>query len=103
MKYDRNTILASHELGHRYYLSDLIGPWADTDFESSLIERCKNAWSKPLQDLSSAELATLLQQRIAVTYLLPLARKRLKDRIEDGTEMYEGELEAAIEHASYPA
>jgi len=81
-------------------LSDLKGTWVDCDWESALIERCKNAWSKPLRDLSREELATLLRQRIAVEHLLPIAKKRLEDGIDDNTESYEGELNAAIEYAS---
>ncbi len=84
-------------------LSDLIGPWVDSDWNTGLIERCKNAWSKPLRDLSREELATLLRQRIAVKHLLPIARKSLEDGIDDDTEMFDGELQEAIEYASTAA
>ena len=84
-------------------LSDLVGPWVDPDWNSGLIERCKSAWSKPLRDLSREELSTLLRQRIAVQHLLPIAKKRLEDGIDDDTEMYSGELQAAIEYASNAA
>jgi hypothetical protein len=78
-------------------LANLLGPWVDSDLTSGLVERCKNAWSKPLRDLSREELATLLRQRLAVEHLLPIAKKRLDDGIDDHTEMYDGELESAIE------
>jgi hypothetical protein len=84
-------------------LSDLLGPWIDSDWNSGLNARCKNAWSKPLRDLSREELATLLRQRIAVEHLLPIAKKRLEDGIDDDTEMFDGELQEAIEHASHAA
>ena len=84
-------------------LSDLIGPWIDSDWNTGLIERCKNTWSKPLRDLSREELATLLRQRIAVEHLLPIATKRLEDGIDDETEMFDGELQEAIEYASNAA
>ena len=84
-------------------LSDLLGPWIDSDRNTGLIERCKNAWSKPLRDLSREELATLLRQRIAVEHLLPIAKKRLKDGIDDDTEMFDGELQEAVEYASHAA
>jgi hypothetical protein len=84
-------------------LSELLGPWVGSDWNTGLIERCKNAWSKPLRDLSREELATLLRQRIAVEHLLPIAKKRLEDCIDDDTEMYDGELEGAIEYASNAA
>lgn len=80
-------------------IADLLGPWIEPDWNSGLIDRCRTAWNKPLRDLSNEELTTLLRQRIAVEHILPLARKRVEDGVEDDTEMYEGELEAAIEYA----
>ena len=80
-------------------IADLLGPWVEPDWDSGLIERCRTAWNKPLRELSNEELATLLRQRIAVEHILPFARKRFEDGISDNTEMYEGELEAAIEYA----
>lgn len=84
-------------------IADLLGPWIQPDLDSGLIERCRIAWSKPLRDLSREELATLLRQRIAVEHLLPIARQRLQHDTDDDTEMYEGELESAIEYASHAA
>lgn len=81
-------------------VADILGPWVEPNWDSSLIDRCKRAWSKPLQDLSREELATLLRQRIAGEHVLPVARQRVQNGIDDDTEMYDGELEAAIEHAS---
>jgi len=81
-------------------LSDLEGAWMDCDWESGLVKRCKSAWSKPLRDLSREDLAIFLRQHIAVEHLLPIAKKRLEEGIDDNTEMYEGELSAAIEYAS---
>jgi hypothetical protein len=84
-------------------IADLLGPWVEPDWDSGLIERCRQAWSKPLRDLSREELATLLRQRIAVEHVLPIAKRRVHDGIDDDTEMYDGELEAAIEYASHVA
>jgi hypothetical protein len=81
-------------------IANMLGPWIDPEWESGLIERCKKAWNKPLKELSNEELATLLRQRVAVQYLLPIAKKRIDDDVDDDTEMYDGELEAAIEYAS---
>jgi hypothetical protein len=50
--------------------------------------------------LSNEELATLLRQRVAVEHILPIAKKRVEDNADDDTEMYDGELKAAIEHSS---
>ena len=53
---------------------------------------------RPVQE--GLEQATLLRQRMAVDHVLPIAKRRLQDSLEDDTEMYDGELEAAIEYAS---
>lgn len=84
-------------------VADLIGPWVETDWDSSLIERCRNAWNKPVRDLTNQELATLLRQRFAVEHLLPIASKRLQDGFDDDTEFFDGELQSAVEYASKAA
>jgi hypothetical protein len=84
-------------------VADIVGPWEEPNWDSGLIDRCRGAWDKPIRNLSREELATLLRQRIAVEHLLPTARGKLLSGTDDGTEMYEGELEAAIEDASRPA
>ncbi len=81
-------------------VADLLGPWVEPDWDSGLIARCREAWNKPLRDLSREELATLLRQRYAVEHLLSVAKKRLADGIEDDTEMFDGELREAVEYAS---
>jgi hypothetical protein len=81
-------------------IADLLGSWVQPDWDSGLVERMRIAWSKPLLKLSREELATFLRQRIAVEHLLPIARQRLLHDADDDTEMTEGELERAIEHAS---
>jgi hypothetical protein len=80
-------------------VADLVGPWVDPNSESGLVDRCRKAWSKPLRDLSNEELATFLRQRIAVEHILPIAKKRVEENVDDDTEMYTGE-KAAIEYAS---
>ena len=81
-------------------VAEILGPWVEPSFDSGLIVRCRSAWNKPLRDLSREELATLLRQRIAVEHVLPVARMRVQSGMDDDSEMYEGELEAAIEVAS---
>jgi hypothetical protein len=81
-------------------IADILGPWIEPDWDSGLIDRLREAWNKPLQDLSREELATLLRQRYAVEKILPVARKKLADGIDDETEIFDGELHEAIEDAS---
>lgn len=81
-------------------VADILGPWVESEWDSGLIARCRAAWNKPLRDLSRQELATFLRQRIAVEDVLPIAQKRLADGIDDETELFEGELQEAIEYAN---
>ena len=83
-------------------IADLLGPWVEPDWDSGLIARCREAWNKPLRDLSREELATLLRQRYAIEHLLPIAKKRLAES-DDDTEMFDGELAEAIEYATKAA
>ena len=78
-------------------VAEILGPWIDPDWDSGLVDWCRNAWSKPLRELTNQELATMLRQRIAVAHILPIATERVEDRINDDTEIYEGELKDAIE------
>jgi hypothetical protein len=83
-------------------VADILGKWIEPDWDSGLIARCREAWNKPLRDLSREELATLLRQRIAVSYLIPIAKRRLEDKTDDDSELFAGELVEAIDYASRP-
>ncbi len=76
--------------------ADIEGRWVEPDFESGLIVRCREAWHKPLMELTNNELATFLRQQIAVEHVLPLAIQRVKDNFVDDTELFDGELATAI-------
>ena len=77
-------------------VADVVGPWADSDFESGLIGRCRRYWSVPVIELPNEMLATFLRQRIALQLVVPEARKRLEAGTDDGSEFYDGELEEAL-------
>jgi hypothetical protein len=77
-------------------LAEVIGPWKESQFESGLIARVRACWTKPACELTNEELATCLRQKLAVDVLLPVAEKRIEDGYDDDTELYEGELLAAI-------
>jgi hypothetical protein len=77
-------------------VSDVLGPWKDPDFNSGLIERCKNNWCVPVSDLTNQVLATYLRQDIAVEIMIPEARKRVEVGIDDDSELYDGELSEAL-------
>lgn len=80
-------------------LAQILGPWQEPDFESGLIERCRNAWDKPLDMLSNLEVVTFLQQDLAIDHVIPLAKKRLQDAVDDNSEMFEGQLAKALADA----
>ena len=83
-------------------VADFLGPWVEPDFKSSLIARCREAWNRPFRDLSRLELATLIEQKFVVEHVLPVARKKLQEA-DDDTEMFDGQLAEAIEHANKAA
>ena len=73
-------------------LTEIVSPWEEPEFDSGLIARCRKAWKKPIESLSREELATLLRQKIAV-------EQQKIEAIDDDSEIYDGELSAAIDHA----
>jgi hypothetical protein len=75
---------------------DICGEWKDPGFSSSLIERCKAAWNKPLSRLTNAEVASFLREKVALDYILPIARERIDIGFDDETELYIGELEETV-------
>lgn len=80
-------------------LAQLLGPWQQPNFESGLIARCRNAWDKPLDSFSNLELVICLQQDLAVDHVIPVAKKRLQDAVDDDSEMFEGQLAEAVTDA----
>jgi CDI immunity proteins len=83
-------------------VADVAGPWVEPDFRSGLIERCKRYWNVPIAELPNEILATYLRQQIALRLVIPEARKRLQTGMDDGSEMYEGELAKALAEADHP-
>lgn len=77
-------------------LAEIVGPWRDPAHESGLIVRIREAWDKPVETLTNHELATCLRQKIAIDHLLPIAKKRAADGIDDGTEVDDAELVEAV-------
>ncbi len=82
--------------------ADFYGPWADPDWESGLIDCVRQYWCVPIADLPDAVLAQFLRQRIAAGPVLCEARRRLAAGGPDDSELYDGELAAAVEAAGAP-
>lgn len=77
-------------------MQEILGDWVDPSFESSLITRCREAWKKPLQELTNKELATFLRQNMGVEFLTPIAQDRLDKCFDDDTEIADDELQLAL-------
>ena len=80
-------------------IADIEGPWADPDFESGLINRCRRNWNTPVSELSNKVLATFLRQRFGLEIAIPDAHRRITSGYDDDSELYEGELAAALRDA----
>lgn len=81
-------------------VADVEGPWVDPNFDSGLIERCKRGWNTPVGELTNELLATYLRQKIALSLVVPEARRRIAANFVDDTEMYDEELENALKAAT---
>jgi hypothetical protein len=79
--------------------AEIHGPLVDPGWDSSLIDRARRYWSVPIADLPDAALALFLRQGIAVAPVLAEARRRLSGGKPDDSELYDGELAAAVEAA----
>jgi hypothetical protein len=77
-------------------VADVEGPWIAPDFDSGLIQRCKASWHTPISELTNEILATFLSQELALSIVLPEARKRVATNYVDNTELYEEQLIEAL-------
>ena len=55
------------------------GIWRAPETESSLVLRCHAAHEKPIDKLTELELATFLEQKIGLKWILPQAMKQLAE------------------------
>jgi hypothetical protein len=81
-------------------VADVEGPWVAPNFESGLIERCRRGWNTPVVELTNELLATYLRQKIALSLVVPEARRRIAAGHEDDTELYDQELQEALQAAT---
>jgi len=81
-------------------IEEILGPWEDPEFDSSLIQRCREAWSKPIKELTNQEISTFLRQKMVIEAIAPIAKERIASGVEDGTEAWDNELQQALDHAS---
>ncbi|WP_141753251.1 hypothetical protein [Duganella sp. HH101] len=77
-------------------VADIVGPWVEPAFNSSLIERCRDNWSAPVGEITNYVLATFIRQKIALGLVVPEAQRRIASGFTDETEILEDELALAI-------
>ena len=78
-------------------VSDIEGPWKEPDWDSCLIERCRQYWDVSIDRLPDLVVATYLDQGIAVPLVVEEARRRLASGNLDGSELFEGQLAEAFQ------
>jgi hypothetical protein len=77
-------------------VEEVEGAWEDSRFASGLIERCRGNWAVPVMQLSNQMLATFIRQKIALSLVVPEGKRRIAEKIDDGSEFFDGELAEAI-------
>ncbi|EGM76349.1 hypothetical protein Rhein_3411 [Rheinheimera sp. A13L] len=77
-------------------VADVEGLWVEPELNSGLIQRCRDNWSKPVSQVTNHVLATFIRQKLALAIVVPEAENRLKRGYVDDTELYDKELEVAI-------
>lgn len=81
-------------------VADIEGPWAEPELSSGLIQRCRDNWSKPVTQVTNHVLATFIRQKLALSIVVPEAEDRIKRGYIDETELYDEELEVAVDEAT---
>jgi hypothetical protein len=77
--------------------ADIHGPWVDHGWETGMVARVRKFWNVPITGLPDAGLALFLRQEIAVGPTMDEAQRRLAAGQPVGSEIYDGELAAAVE------
>src|SRR5882757_3105717 len=84
-------------------VADVVGPWVDSNVDSGLIARCKAHWATPVGALPDLMVATYLNQQIAVMLMIEEAKRRLAVGRFDDTELYDSQLQKAVDRAKAAA
>lgn len=81
-------------------VADIEGPWIEPEFNSSLIQRCRENWAVPIRQVTNLVLATFIRERIGLSIVVPEAKRRVEARYDDDSEMYDGQLASALANLS---
>jgi hypothetical protein len=77
-------------------VADIEGRWVEPELNSGLIQRCRDNWSKPITEVTNHVLAVFIRQKLALSIVVPEAEDRLMRGYIDNTELYDEELEVAV-------
>ena len=77
-------------------VADIEGPWKEPEFNSSLIQRCRENWAVPIRQVTNLVLATFIRERIGLPIVVPEAKRRVEARYDDDSEMYDGQLASTL-------
>jgi len=77
-------------------VADIEGLWAERKFDSNLIQRCRENWAVPIHRVTNLVLATFIRQRVGLSIAVPEAERRVEAGYDDDSEIYDGELAAAL-------
>ena len=76
-------------------VKDIEGPWKG-EASTGLLQRCKENWETPLNELEDIMVVTYLNQRIALNEIVAEAKRRLDHEQRDDSELYDGQLAEAL-------
>ena len=71
--------------------------WEEPELKSGLTMLCYKARKKKINELSEDEICTLIQQKIGLEYLVPIAVKKIENYFSNITDFYlSGLLDALL-------
>ena len=77
-------------------VADIEGAWVDPQWESGAIERCRQYWTIPINEVPDIALITYLHQEFAPELIIAEARSRVAAGRFDDTELYDGQLAESL-------
>ncbi len=80
-------------------VADIEGAWVDPQWTSGVIERCRQSWTTPINEVPDIALITYLHQQFAPELVIAEARSRVAAGHFDDTELYGGQMAEALESA----
>jgi hypothetical protein len=77
-------------------VADIEGPWVDPHWDSGTIERCRQYWTTPINEVPDIALITYIHQQFAPELVIAEARSRVLAGRFDDTELYDGQMAESL-------